>query len=192
RYDLKGPNPAVDMSIRLTDEQQTAVGHVRGGLLVDAPAGTGKTTVLAHRVLRAVEEGVRPDRILCVSFSNRACREMRERLTSLSPVTGRILARTFHGLCTTILRWEARRLGMSPDFVIFDETERDDAIRRSAGSLHPDRQIENDLFAFTIKLISGLKSEFIPPYDKGLIAERFEEFRVREANAARQDRKSVV
>ena len=108
----------------LNSQQQEVVEHVHGPLLVLAPMGTGKTLVIARRAARAVQEGLDPDSLLCLSFTNRAAREMRERIaTVLGPRGSEVTVRTFHGLCAELLRHEFQPLGVPPDFTICDEED---------------------------------------------------------------------
>jgi DNA helicase-2/ATP-dependent DNA helicase PcrA len=108
----------------LNDQQREAVNHLFGPLVVMAPVGTGKTTVLAHRAAAAIRAGVEPGHILCLSFTNRAAREMRERIRQLIGVpAGQITVRTFHGLCAYVLRYEAETLGIPADFTVCDEED---------------------------------------------------------------------
>src|SRR5258707_14241429 len=98
---------------RLSDEQRVIVEHLYGPILALAPAGTGKTTVLTERVARALDAGVPPERILCVTFTNRAARELRARIVQRFPsIAGHLAPRTFHQLCADILRREAKRVGL--------------------------------------------------------------------------------
>jgi DNA helicase II / ATP-dependent DNA helicase PcrA len=104
---------------RLSDEQRVIVERLSGPLLALAPAGTGKTTVLTERVASAVAQGVPPERILCVTFTNRAARELRARILARFPDIGtRLAPRTFHQLCADILRREAKRVGLMVDFSV--------------------------------------------------------------------------
>jgi len=103
----------------LSDEQRAIVERLEGPVLTLAPAGTGKTTVLTERVASALDQGVPPERILCVTFTNRAARELRARIVARFPGIGVKLApRTFHQLCADILRREAKRVGLMVDFSV--------------------------------------------------------------------------
>jgi DNA helicase-2/ATP-dependent DNA helicase PcrA len=73
------------LSNKLNPEQTAIASHIEGAILVLAPVGTGKTCVLAERVLHAIREGIPPQRILCLTFTNRAAKEMSERLSTLLP-----------------------------------------------------------------------------------------------------------
>ncbi len=103
----------------LNSEQEAIVRHTEGAILVLAPVGTGKTRVLAERVLQAIDRGISSQRLLCLTFTNRAAQEMSERLTDRCP--NHLTIKTFHGLCTSMLRVEARRIGLPVDFVIYDD-----------------------------------------------------------------------
>jgi DNA helicase-2/ATP-dependent DNA helicase PcrA len=108
----------------LNDQQRKAIAHLHGPLLVLAPVGTGKTTVIAHRAAHAIRSGIEPAHVLCLSFTNRAAREMRDRiLTLLGNRASEVTVRTFHGFCTQVLRHEADALGIPADFTICDEED---------------------------------------------------------------------
>ena len=110
----------------LNPEQREAVLRTEGPLLVVAGAGSGKTRVLTHRVAHLIaSERARPSEILAITFTNRAAREMRERVERL--VGGRTAARmwvmTFHAACGRLLRRDAARAGYSPSFTIYDQAD---------------------------------------------------------------------
>ena len=112
------------LSNELNPEQSAIASHVEGSILVLAPVGTGKTRVLAERVLHAIHKGISPRGILCLTFTNRAAKEMRERLSRYCPDQLQYLTiNTFHGLCASILRIEARQFGLPADFVIYDDAD---------------------------------------------------------------------
>ncbi|MCA9784720.1 MAG: UvrD-helicase domain-containing protein, partial [Candidatus Cloacimonetes bacterium] len=111
----------------LTAEQQAVVRQLEGPLIVLAPVGSGKTRVLAERLLAAVSAGHEPRRCLCLTFTNRAARELRERIASLDSGSpgdvsrGAPLLTTFHSFCAGFLRQEAEHAGLRSDFSIYDE-----------------------------------------------------------------------
>jgi len=108
----------------LNDQQREVVETIDRPVLVMAPVGTGKTRVLTLRAAHAVEGGIEAESILCLSFTNKAAREMRERLVELfGKPAGAITTQTFHGLCASILRTEAETLGLDGDFLIYDEED---------------------------------------------------------------------
>ena len=90
-----------------------------------AGAGSGKTRVLTHRVAHLLAtQGVKPNEILAITFTNKAAGEMRERLTRmLGPVARAIWILTFHAACGRILRSEAQRLGYRSNFTIYDQAD---------------------------------------------------------------------
>ncbi|MCC6216291.1 MAG: UvrD-helicase domain-containing protein [Polyangiaceae bacterium] len=117
----------------LNPPQRAAVQTVRGPLLVLAGAGTGKTRVITFRIARLIQSGVAPDRILAVTFTNKAAREMQQRAATLLGRKKRGATRpeisTFHSLCVRILRRHARRLGFPPEFAIYDRGDQETLAR---------------------------------------------------------------
>jgi DNA helicase-2/ATP-dependent DNA helicase PcrA len=117
----------------LNPAQREAVTTLSGPVLVLAGAGTGKTRVITHRMAELIRHGAAPDRILSVTFTNKAAREMQERMTALA---GRRLKRrpwisTFHALCVRILREEIEVLGYPSRFVIYDRGDQEAAARKA-------------------------------------------------------------
>ncbi|TAE54504.1 MAG: DNA helicase UvrD [Nostocales cyanobacterium] len=109
---------------QLNPEQLKIINHIQGALLILAPVGTGKTSVLSTRVKKAIEAGIPPEKILCLTFTNRAAKEMQQRLAKMCPQQFRyITIKTFHSLCTSILRRDAKNIGLPADFVVYDDTD---------------------------------------------------------------------
>ncbi len=93
-------------------------------VLVMAPVGTGKTHVLTERTARLLDSGMSPERLLCLSFTNKAAREIRDRLVArFGRAAQAITAKTFHALCAQIVRAESGALGVDGDFLIYDEED---------------------------------------------------------------------
>ena len=115
----------------LNAPQREAVSFLDGPLLVLAGAGTGKTRVITYRMAEIIRRGTSPDRILSVTFTNKAAREMLERTSALlgRRLKVRPLISTFHALCVRILREEAASLGYPPSFAIFDRADQEAAAR---------------------------------------------------------------
>jgi ATP-dependent DNA helicase UvrD/PcrA len=114
------------MSTQLLDSlnsvQQEAVRHVDGPLLILAGAGSGKTRVLTHRVAYLLEQGVAGGRILAVTFTNKAAKEMKDRIRRLvGPHAFDCWIGTFHATCARILRHDGAAIGLDPNFVVFDD-----------------------------------------------------------------------
>jgi DNA helicase-2/ATP-dependent DNA helicase PcrA len=109
----------------LNPEQEAAVRHGEGPLLVVAGAGSGKTMTLAARVASLIERGTRPERILLLTFSRRAAREMVSRAQRLAANgdTGRVWGGTFHAIGNRLLRLHGRALGLTPDFTVLDQAD---------------------------------------------------------------------
>ncbi len=115
----------------LNPSQREAVTTLSGPLLVLAGAGTGKTRVITFRMANLIAHGIQPDRILSVTFTNKAAREMRERATTL--IGGRMKRRpvvsTFHAWCVRVLREDIEALGYPRQFAIYDRGDQESAAR---------------------------------------------------------------
>ena len=109
----------------LNPEQAEAARHTEGPLLVLAGAGSGKTRMLTHRIAWLIETGLaRPWHILAVTFTNKAAREMRERVYAMVDDEQRgVWVATFHSTCVRILRRDIGHLGYKPNFVIYDQAD---------------------------------------------------------------------
>ena len=149
----------------LNPAQRDAVTTLRGPLLVLAGAGTGKTRVITFRIAALIKSGVTPSRILAVTFTNKAAREMRQRALKLLGRRKNAVAppeiSTFHSLCVRILRRHARRLGYPAAFSIYDRGDQETLarntlrdIRVDTGNLRP-----GDLLSF----IGGWKNKGVSP-----------------------------
>ena len=122
----------------LNPQQRQAVETIRGPVLILAGAGTGKTRVITFRIAHMVERGVAPGNILGVTFTNKAAREMQERVSKLLPKRAAVEGKkpdrpticTFHSLCVKILRQHIEKLGYKKNFVIYDESEQLAAVKK--------------------------------------------------------------
>jgi DNA helicase II / ATP-dependent DNA helicase PcrA len=115
-------------------EQAAAIAVIDGPLCVVAGAGSGKTRVITRRIANLIAHDVRPDRILGVTFTNKAAREMFERVAALSgsEQTRTPLLATFHSLAARILRVDAARIGRRTDFTIYDRDESVEVMKQAA------------------------------------------------------------
>lgn len=139
RYVLEpGPSPArrPGFLADLNDGQRRVVEAGPGPLLVIAGAGTGKTRTLVYRTAHLIDQGVDPDRILLLTFTNKAAREMIDRVTRLVPVAAeRIWAGTFHHIGNRILRRHGERLGYGPNYGILNSQEARDLMTATLGEV---------------------------------------------------------
>jgi ATP-dependent DNA helicase UvrD/PcrA len=148
----------------LNEQQRQAVEHLHGPLLVLAPVGTGKTTVIAHRADAAIRAGLDPRHLLCLSFTNRAAREMRERILDLlGPRAGEVKVRTFHGFCTHVLRHEADALGIPADFTICDEEDAKDILRGLCRGQGVTAEAADKVGDALMKLVERMKLALVGP-----------------------------
>jgi DNA helicase-2/ATP-dependent DNA helicase PcrA len=128
----------MDFLSSLNSEQQAAVSHTHGPLLILAGAGSGKTRVIAHRIAYLVSERIAAvDGVLAVTFTNKAAEEMRARVESLLALQAqgegdirRMWISTFHALCARLLRREAPAIGLSRDFTIYDSADQQSVIKQ--------------------------------------------------------------
>jgi len=189
----------IDLLAGLNPEQQQAVTAVTGPVLVVAGPGSGKTRVLVHRLAFLIEhEGVLPDRILAVTFTNKASREMRdriERLLSPGAAAGLVMG-TFHSFGVRLLRQNpglvADRLGVLPNFLIYDTADQAEIAKRAIVTVGLDpKQIAPRR---VLGRISAAKSSLVTPeefaaqaetYDDEIVARVFREYQraLRKANA---------
>jgi DNA helicase II / ATP-dependent DNA helicase PcrA len=158
-----------DLLTGLNPEQRRAVETVDGPLLIQAGAGSGKTKTLTHRIAYLIAgRRATPYNILAVTFTNKAAKEMRERVANLlgqsadnrafMPYMG-----TFHSICVRILRQDGEFIGIPRTFVIFDESDRQAAIKQASKQL----MIDEKAFPARVlgSLISNAKNELVGPQE---------------------------
>lgn len=116
----------------LNPEQHKAVTTTEGPVLILAGAGTGKTRVITARVAYMINQGIAPESILAVTFTNKAANEMRERLATMveKALVKKVTVSTFHALCVRILRADIDRLGYKKNFTIYDESDQNGLIKK--------------------------------------------------------------
>ncbi len=122
---------------QLNEPQRQAVRTIDGPVLVLAGAGTGKTRVITYRIAYMLAEGIPPEQILGLTFTNKAAREMRERLAALvSPEAAKkVTLGTFHSFCVRVLRREITHLHYMSSFTIADEADQQGILKQAAASL---------------------------------------------------------
>ncbi len=113
----------------LNSMQKKAVINSEGPLLILAGAGSGKTRVLTHKIAYLIENGVRAFNILAITFTNKAAKEMKERVCALSSEGSMVLVSTFHSLCVRILRRDIEAIGYNKNFTIYDADDSERVIK---------------------------------------------------------------
>jgi DNA helicase-2/ATP-dependent DNA helicase PcrA len=160
--------------------QRQAVEAMGGPILIFAGAGSGKTRVLTYKIAYLIEElGLPPDKILAVTFTNKAAQEMRDRVSRiLSADTKRMNVGTFHSICARMLRFEIPRLGYTRDFSIYDQADSRSLVKEIIQSLNLDIK----MFAPNAyqNHISGKKNQMLSPenvteYAEGYVDEKLAE-----------------
>ncbi len=126
----------------LNDVQSAAVRHSDGAVLIFAGAGSGKTRVLTHRIAYLLRElRIAPDRILAVTFTNKAAGEMKSRLQGMvGPVARDVWVGTFHAMCVRILRRDGTRIGIGPSFAVIDESDQRQLVKEILDDLDYDER----------------------------------------------------
>ena len=131
---------APDILDGLNPKQREAVETIDGSILIVAGPGSGKTRVITHRIAYLVQVcGVRPYRIAAVTFTNKAAREMRQRLVALlGQDSQEMTVSTFHAFCAMVLRREGQTIGLDRDFAIYDSDDQVALIKRSMKEVNVD------------------------------------------------------
>jgi len=163
-----------ELLVGLNPEQRRAVETTEGPLLIQAGAGSGKTKTLTHRIAYIIATGkATPYNILAVTFTNKAAKEMRERVAKLlgNSADNRSFMSymgTFHSICVRLLRQDGEHIGIPRSYVIFDESDRQTAIKQASKTLHIDEK------AFPARVLAGLissaKNDLISPQEYSAMA----------------------
>jgi DNA helicase-2/ATP-dependent DNA helicase PcrA len=146
----------------LNEAQRMAVQHMNGPVMVIAGPGSGKTRVLTYRIAHLIEQGITPHHILALTFTNKAAKEMKERIASVVGSKGdRVWAGTFHSIFARILRVEATKLNYPPAFTIYD---RDDS-KSLVGDIIREMRLDPKQYnaSAVLSRISSAKSNLITP-----------------------------
>ncbi|HHY71266.1 MAG TPA: DNA helicase PcrA [Thermoanaerobacterales bacterium] len=146
----------------LNSQQKKAVTHPAGPLLVLAGAGSGKTRVLTYRMAYLIKNlGVNPKNIIAITFTNKAAKEMKDRIKGLLVGTSDILVSTFHSACVRFLRIDINKLGYNRNFIIFDTQDQQVLIKECLKTLN----IDDKKFApaTVLNYIGRAKDRLFPP-----------------------------
>ncbi len=145
---------------KLNPEQRAGATHLDGALLVLAGAGTGKTRVITYRIARLIETGIAPDRILAVTFTNKAAGEMRKRLEELAPGKGALVwTFTFHSFCAKLVRMHHAELGLPRHFTIYDQSDQKKLVNEAMKEIGiEDQKSKAGLF---VSIISRAKDDLL-------------------------------
>ena len=150
----------IDLS-RMNPPQKEAVLCTEGPLLILAGAGSGKTRVLTHRVAYLIDRGVPSWQILAITFTNKAAREMQERIAALCPAATETWVSTFHACCARMLRRDIEKLGYQRSFSIYDDDDQQGLIKDILKQMNLNEKMYNprDIRA----LISDAKNRLLTP-----------------------------
>ena len=154
-----------DVLKNLNELQRKAAEHIHGPLLIVAGPGSGKTRVITHRIAYLVDTcGLSPRRIAAVTFTNKAAREMRLRLTGLlGQRAENLTAATFHSFCAMVLRRDGERMGLDRDFAIYDDADQVALLKRAMTETGVDPK--NWGVRAIQSAISSAKSQLIDSFD---------------------------
>lgn len=155
-------NTTIEFAKLLNTAQLEAVTMLHAPLCILAGAGTGKTRVITHRIAYLIQQGVKPENILGVTFTNKAANEMRNRVNMLLPggISHRVHLGTFHGLSAKLLRRYGESVGVPNSFLIYDTADSEKCLRQLA---HDHFNIGKDDLGFYQKQIERWQNEGILP-----------------------------
>lgn len=146
----------------LNDEQRQAATNIDGPVMVIAGPGSGKTRVLTYRIAHMINQGIDPGSILALTFTNKAAREMKDRIEKVvGNRANRVWAGTFHSIFARILRVEAHRIGYPNDFTIYDTDDTKSVISEIITQMNLDKKVYSP--GIVRGRISAAKSNLITP-----------------------------
>ena len=154
------------MKTKLNKVQKLAVEAIKGPVLIFAGAGSGKTKVLTEKIYHLIKvEKLKPENILSVTFTNKAAKEMKTRVMSLLKTKKlEVALGTFHSICARLIRNEAKKIGLNPQFAIYDTQDQSDLYKVVLKDLNIPKDVINSNQARN--QISLLKNKMITPNEK--------------------------
>ncbi len=173
--DMKYPPKGIiadDYLNDLNEAQRLAVTYCDGPSLVIAGAGSGKTRVLTYKIVHLINLGIAPYRILALTFTNKAAREMKERIALLvgNAVASQLWMGTFHSIFAKILRINSRKIGFEHDFTIYDTTDSKSLVKHIVKEMNLDEKIYKP--SMLQSRISYVKNLLFSPTDYASTLER--------------------
>lgn len=176
-----------DILENLNPIQSTIVKDTEGYVLTLAGAGSGKTRVLTHRIAYLLQNGVKPWGILAVTFTNKAARNMREKVTELSgDHASQVWMGTFHSICVRILRRFGGEIGL-PNFTIIDEKERATLLKQCATQLGFEYEVP-----IMVSAIGNAKNDLLTPPELLALAQRRHEQEISHIYQVYEDKKNEL
>ncbi len=153
-----------DYLIKLNEPQREAVMYNDGPALVIAGAGSGKTRVLTYKIVHLLNLGYDPNRILALTFTNKAAKEMKERISQLvgEKIASRLWMGTFHSIFSRILRYNAEKIGFKSSFTIYDSADSKSLIKMIIKEMELDEKVYKP--SSVQSQISNMKNALISPY----------------------------
>ncbi|MEB2330111.1 MAG: UvrD-helicase domain-containing protein [Ignavibacteriaceae bacterium] len=166
----------IDLSV-LNEEQRKAVEEIEGPSMIIAGAGSGKTRVLTYKIAHLIESGVNPFEILALTFTNKAAREMKERVDNLvGHYSQKLWMGTFHSIFAKILGFDGDKLGYTRNFSIYDSDDAVNAVKQSmiSCSIPTENPTPKTIYGY----ISNLKNKMVLPHEFSSIAKNPLELKV--------------
>ena len=159
-----------DILKNLNENQKAAVLHTDGPLLILAGAGSGKTRVITHRIAHLINSGVKPWNIFAVTFTNKACEEMKKRVMDIvGPRGNSVFIKTFHSAAVYILRRFGEDIKIPSNFTIYDSGDQEDVIKRILSSMNLDpKKVKPSMISSKISEVKD-SERFIEGVDVSLL-----------------------
>ncbi|MGE0171753.1 MAG: ATP-dependent helicase [Oligoflexales bacterium] len=155
---------STDLLASLNESQRKAALHGSGPCVVFSGAGSGKTRVISTRIARLIESGIPAWQILAVTFTNKAAKEMKERVEAICPQGRSCLITTFHSACARWLREFCQHLGFDANFVIYDDNDSTQALKKVLQKLNPKGDIPT-ILPVVKSFIQACKTKGILPHE---------------------------